>query len=83
MYNAFKSQRVPLIHATIFHISVVFHVGRDGVNTLLLEKKKFPRDKYCGDAVCKTGIEILQDMGIYTELIKQNKAKVVSISYYV
>ena len=65
------------------NICCVVYVGRDGVYTLLLEKKKFPRDKYCGDAVCKTGIEILQDMGIYTELIKQNKAKVVSISYYV
>lgn len=52
-------------------------IGKDGVNCLLLEKKKFPRDKYCGDAVCKTGIEILMDMGVYDELIKQGKARVV------
>lgn len=49
------------------------------MNCILLEKKKFPRDKYCGDAVCKTGIEILMDMGVYDDLIKQNKAKVVSV----
>ncbi|XP_067935826.1 conditioned medium factor receptor 1-like isoform X2 [Watersipora subatra] len=53
-----------------------YYLGRDGVNCLLLEKKKFPRDKYCGDAVCKTGIEILQDMGVYDELLKQSKARV-------
>ena len=45
---------------------------------MLLEKKKFPRDKYCGDAVCKTAIEILMEMGIYEQLIKENKAHVVS-----
>jgi len=42
----------------------------------LLEKKEFPRDKHCGDAVCKTAIEILIDMNIYDKLIKENKAHV-------
>jgi len=45
---------------------------------LLLEKKKFPREKYCGDAVCKTAIEILDEMGIYQQLLAENKAKIVS-----
>ena len=38
----------------------------------------FPRDKYCGDAVCKTGIEILHEMGLFHELVDNNKAHVVS-----
>ncbi len=46
---------------------------------LLVEKSVFPRDKYCGDAVCQIGIEILQEMGILEELITSNKAHVVSI----
>ena len=49
---------------------------------LLLEKKEFPRDKYCGDAVCKTAIEILQEMGIYQQLIEENKARVVGCIFY-
>ena len=52
--------------------------AKAGRKTLLLEKKKFPRDKYCGDAVCKTGIEILDEMGIYQQLVDDNKAKIVS-----
>ena len=44
----------------------------------MLEKKKFPREKYCGDAVCKTAIEILDEMGVYEELIRDNKARIVS-----
>ena len=54
-----------------------YYLGVQGRKVLLLEKKKFPRDKYCGDAVCKTGIEILHEMGVYQELIRDNKAKVV------
>lgn len=53
-------------------------LGKAGKRTLLLEKKKFPRDKHCGDAVCKTGIELLHEMGIFQQLIDENKARVVS-----
>ena len=52
--------------------------GKAGRKTLLLEKKKFPRDKYCGDAVCKTAIEILDEMGLYQQLLDEDKAKIVS-----
>ncbi|KAL3857970.1 hypothetical protein ACJMK2_012612 [Sinanodonta woodiana] len=53
-----------------------YFLGKLGWKCLLLEKKKFPRDKYCGDAVCKTAIELLQEMGIYEKLLKENKAHV-------
>lgn len=49
------------------------------MKTLLLDKKKFPRDKFCGDAVCKTAIEILDEMGLYQKLLDENKAKIVSV----
>lgn len=57
-----------------------YYLGKTCKNlkVLLLEKKKFPRDKYCGDAVCKTAIEILQEMGLLDMLLKENKALVVS-----
>jgi len=48
-----------------------------GRKTLLLEKKKFPRDKYCAGAVCNTAVEILNEMGIYQQLLDDNKAKIV------
>ncbi|XP_048743285.1 conditioned medium factor receptor 1-like isoform X2 [Ostrea edulis] len=53
-----------------------YYLAKLGWKCLLLEKKKFPRDKYCGDAVCKTAIEILMDMGVYDQLIQENKAHV-------
>ncbi|KAL8604633.1 hypothetical protein ACOMHN_013413 [Nucella lapillus] len=53
-----------------------YYLSKAGWKVLLLEKKKFPRDKYCGDAVCKTAVEILMAMGVYDSLIKQNKAHV-------
>jgi geranylgeranyl reductase family protein len=56
--------------------TMAYYLAKGGIKPLVLEKKQFPRDKYCGDAVCKTAIEILMDMGLYEKLIKENKAKV-------
>jgi len=56
--------------------TMAHYLAKAGVNVLVLEKQKFPRDKYCGDAVCKTAIEILRDMDIYNDLLKRNKAKI-------
>lgn len=55
-----------------------YYLVKKGRKVLTLEKKKFPRDKICGDALCKTGIEILRDMGLYKKLLDENKAHVVS-----
>ena len=55
-----------------------YYLVKKGRKVLTLEKKTFPRDKICGDALCKTGIEILRDMGLYDKLLKENKAHVVS-----
>ncbi|XP_002733821.1 conditioned medium factor receptor 1-like [Saccoglossus kowalevskii] len=69
-----------------YHVAIVgagpagstagYYLAKKGWNCLLLEKKKFPRDKYCGDAVCKTAIEILIDMGVYQQLLEEKKAHV-------
>ena len=55
-----------------------YFLAKQGRKVLLLEKKKFPRDKICGDALCKTGIEILREMGLYQQLLDENKAHIVS-----
>ncbi|KAL5489663.1 hypothetical protein EMCRGX_G018781 [Ephydatia muelleri] len=53
-----------------------YYLAKQGWKIALLEKKQFPRDKICGDAVCKTGIEILMEMGLYDTLVKEKKAHV-------
>ena len=55
-----------------------YYLVKKGRKVLTLEKKSFPRDKICGDALCKTGIEILMEMGLYDKLLKENKAHIVS-----
>lgn len=35
----------------------------------LLEKARFPRDKYCGDAWCAPALDILEDMGVLQRII--------------
>ncbi|SMB21208.1 Conditioned medium factor receptor 1 (modular protein) [Sterolibacterium denitrificans] len=35
----------------------------------LLEKARFPRDKYCGDAWCAPALDILEDMGVLQQIV--------------
>lgn len=49
-------------------------LGLKGVKVALLDKEHFPRDKYCGDAVCTPAIQILEEMGVMKELVDNNEA---------
>lgn len=52
-----------------------FYLARAGARVALLEKEKFPRDKYCGDAVCTPAIRVLEEMGVLKELMDNDEAK--------
>lgn len=56
---------------------LAYYLGKQGRKVLLVEKKVFPRDKYCGDAICNIAIEVFEEMGLLQELISSNKAPVV------
>jgi geranylgeranyl reductase family protein len=45
-----------------------FYLARAGKSVLLLEKRRFPRDKICGDAVCYGAHRYLEEMGVMREL---------------
>ena len=60
-----------------------YYMAKGGAHVLLLDKEKFPREKYCGDAVCKTAIEILADMGLYPKLVNDNLAHVADSGGFV
>jgi geranylgeranyl reductase family protein len=50
-----------------------FYLGKNGHKVLLLEKKQFPREKYCGDAVARGAQVILREMGVLQEIENENK----------
>ncbi len=41
---------------------------------VVLDKETFPRDRYCGDAVCTPAIRILDDMGVMKALADNNES---------
>lgn len=45
-----------------------YYAAKGGLRVALLERKSFPRDKYCGDACCVPALRILRDMGVLKEL---------------
>jgi geranylgeranyl reductase family protein len=50
-----------------------FYLARQGKRVLLLERKKFPRDKLCGDAVCTSAQTHLRRMGVLQEILAEGK----------
>lgn len=44
------------------------YLGRYGIKTALIDAKKFPRNKPCGDAWCKPALDILEELGILEKM---------------
>mmetsp|Transcript_17105 Transcript_17105/g.47439 ORF Transcript_17105/g.47439 Transcript_17105/m.47439 type:complete len:498 (+) Transcript_17105:1914-3407(+) len=51
-----------------------YFLAKGGGKVAVLDKETFPRDKYCGDAVCTPAIRILEEMGVLKELVDNNEA---------
>jgi geranylgeranyl reductase family protein len=47
--------------------SAAYYLSRAGLNTLLVDKAEFPRDKTCGDGLTPRALPVLDDMGILAE----------------
>jgi menaquinone-9 beta-reductase len=50
-----------------------YYLAGQGKRVLLVEKKEFPRDKICGDAVCTSAQHHLECMGVLQEILAENK----------
>jgi geranylgeranyl reductase family protein len=50
-----------------------YYLAKAGKRVLLLEKKQFPRDKLCGDAVCTSAQTHLRRMGVLQEILAEKK----------
>ncbi|MFC4121073.1 geranylgeranyl reductase family protein [Nonomuraea zeae] len=48
--------------------AAAFHLARRGRRVALLERSAFPRDKSCGDAVNRAGVELLREMDVLGDL---------------
>ena len=47
--------------------TAAFHLAQSGLNTLVLEKTQFPREKVCGDGLTPRAVKQLLAMGVPTE----------------
>ncbi|RMI06526.1 MAG: geranylgeranyl reductase family protein [Calditrichaeota bacterium] len=43
---------------------------RHGLNPLLIDKKRFPRDKACGDAITRNALKYIRQLGLLDELLQ-------------
>lgn len=64
---------VCIVGAGIAGSTCAFYLAKKGIQTLVLEKKKFPRDKICGDAITERAQIHLNRMGVLQEIIAEKK----------
>jgi geranylgeranyl reductase family protein len=61
--------------------TAALYAQRAGLKVLLLDKKHFPRDKICGDAISGKSIEYLQELGLLDELEQSPNAIIHNIIF--
>jgi flavin-dependent dehydrogenase len=62
--------------------TTAYYLRQHGLKVLLLERKKFPRDKYCGDAVSFIAQKYLKEMGVFDELQREKLIRMVWLSQF-
>ena len=53
-----------------------------GLNALLVDKAKFPRDKVCGDALSGTALGILQELDLMDEMMVLDGNATSSVTFW-
>jgi geranylgeranyl reductase family protein len=48
--------------------TAAYFLARVGIDVLLVDRAKFPRDKSCGDSICPGAVTILDKMGLLDEI---------------
>lgn len=64
---------VCIVGAGIAGSTCAYYLAEKGINVLLLEKEKFPRDKICGDAITPRAQIHLKRMGVLDSILKEKK----------
>ncbi len=57
------------------------YAERLGLNVLLVDKKTFPRDKICGDAISGKSVRYLQELGLHKALEKQPQVRANGVTF--
>lgn len=67
----FKS-RIIIVGAGPAGTSAAYHLAKEGIEVLLLDKAKFPRDKVCGDGLSPSAIKELEIIGIKNKVLQKS-----------
>jgi menaquinone-9 beta-reductase len=77
LYFKPKSVKCIVIGAGPSGATAAYFLGKQGRRVALIDKKKFPRHKPCGDAWCKPALDILEEMGVLKKMEADNIARPV------
>jgi len=63
--------------------TLAWELARRGIDVILLERTRFPREKVCGDYVEPRGLRILQRMGVLATLERRKPLPITDSATYV
>ena len=61
--------------------TAALYANRLGLNTLIVDKSIWPRDKICGDALSGKVVDILKDLDLISEVKTLKGASIRPVSY--
>jgi geranylgeranyl reductase family protein len=62
--NVQKSHQVAVVGAGPAGAATALFAARAGLDVVLIDKRVFPRDKVCGDAVARKSLSVLRELGL-------------------
>jgi len=59
--------------------ATAYHLARRGRRVLLLDRRRFPRDKSCGDGLTRPSVRLLTEMGVIADLPSAQRVRGVRV----
>lgn len=57
------------------------YLGRAGMNVLLIDKAKFPRDKICGDGISGKSVKVLEELDVLKDMEQAEHLKMFGVTF--
>jgi geranylgeranyl reductase family protein len=76
-----SSRQLVVVGAGPAGATTALFAARAGLDVLLIDKRRFPRDKICGDAIARKSLGVLRELGIdFSAAIRESVARAVLTS---
>lgn len=77
-----SSYDVIIVGGSVAGAATAWWLGQRGFHVLILDRARFPRDKPCGEGLMPTGVKVLSEMGLLSQLRPGEARPFYGIRFY-